>query len=294
MDLSSYASRRPLATYLALPRTSKQDVELFISCNMDEYNRSDVSALLTSAIMIAANFGINLDPEQLRFFSTCAPVLNRCINRVLGLFEPKSLSKIECARLGICYASMVESVRKNLDNNCRIILPEFTQPNETFSKAEEIVEAIFKSAVDDSQTIKSKLYGSLLGNIPFQNRYDSSKSYLLLNTVMQLSYDELCLLSVLKDIPATNYTPIELSSNSSVIEATTLFAELIHIKNLGLLKSVRPYTVGCSLGNLQISSLGQDLCNLLNLSLLGIEDIDLKRKQVFSFISKEPKTRMGW
>lgn len=251
---------------------------------MDEETRSNVSALVTTGVSLAIGLGFDLSPDTVTTLSSFAPVLDRCVNRVLGLFSRKSFSEIECARLGICYSEAVSIVKKNLSTGKEIVMKDVLNEGGKINKADEVLEAIFKGAINDSQTIKSKLYGRLIGNFPFQNQYDSSRLYLMLKVAMDLSYDELCLLSVLQHQPATCYYPLEEGANHGSPDAAELFSYLMHFKVYGLLLSVAPFYQGRNLDSYVLSFLCRDLCLFLQLDDLNIEDRNRIRRKLQTFI----------
>lgn len=251
---------------------------------MKDTSRSFTSALISSGISLATKYGIGLPNIVQELLASCSPIMNHCINRVLSLFENKSFAKIESARLGICYSQMVGTFKKNLDNGHEISFPDLANSKDNPTKADEIFEAIFKASIDDSQTIKSLFYGHLMGNLPFQSQYDASASYLLLKTAMQLTYDELCLLAVIDKLPGKCYYQVEKKANGDDPDASELYAYLLHINSLGLLKRIPAYMLGRTLDNHVISSLGRDLCRLLELMFLSINDTQAMEKRIAKYV----------
>ena len=242
---------------------------------MKDATRSDISALVTTIVSLAATSGLQLPSDALSILSSCAPLLDRSINRVLGLFEKKSFARMESMRLGVCYSEIAATVKRNQEKGLNVIMPDLQNSQNEYSKAEEVIEAVFKAAINDAQTVKSKLYGTLIGNLAYQSRYDDTQAYLLLKTVQQLSYYELCLIVALTKLPPKNYFLVEQNahlSNSS--EIAELYMALMHIKSLGLFKGVEPYTLGRNLDNLEFSFVGKDLCRLLELEKLERSDLD--------------------
>lgn len=182
---------------------------------------------------------------------------------------------MESIRLGICYSEIAATVKQNQEKGLNVIMPNLQDSQKEYSKAEEVIEAVFKAAINDAQTIKSKLYGTLIGNLAYQSRYDDTQAYLLLKTVQQLSYYELCLIVALTKLPPKNYYLVEQNAhltNSS--EIAELYMALMHIKSLGLFRGVAPYTLGRNLDNLEFSFVGKDLCRLLELEKLERSDLD--------------------
>lgn len=250
---------------------------------MKDSVKETISAIITSGCTLAATFGIKVLPELSGVLASCSPIMNLLVNRVLERFDTKSFARIECARLGICYSQLVAIIQSHSDKGDKISFPEFSS-NEEFSKADEICEAVFKASIDDSQSIKSICYGNLLGNIPFQSKYDASASYLLIKTAEELSYDELCLLAVIDRLPRKNYFGIEEKAWQDDISASVLYANMLHIDRLGLLKRLPSFTSGRALDNHQISSFGHDLCDLLELKLLNNEDISNMNDRILKYL----------
>jgi hypothetical protein len=242
---------------------------------MKSIERSDLSALLTSALSLAAAFGLPLSPDALTVLSSCAPILDRSINRVLGLFEKKSFARMESVRLGICYSEIAATVKRNREKGLDAIMHDPHDGKDGYSKTEEVIEAVFKAAINDAQTVKAKVYGTLIGNLAFQSRYDDTQAYLLLKTAEQLSYYELCLIAVLNKYQAKDYSRIEHRAyeceDSNIAE---LFMAMVHLQNLGLFKRVRPFSLGLIIYNLELSFVGRDLCRLLELETLEKADQD--------------------
>lgn len=253
---------------------------------MKDTTRSGISALLTTGISLAANYGFNLSPDTIRLLASFTPVINQCVNRVLGIFEHRSLARIECARLDICYTQMASTIERNHNNGRGIVFPDLMAPDNSQLKIDEIFEAIFKASIDDSQTVKSIIYGRLMGNIPFQSRHDASASYLLLKTAMQLTFDELCLLAVMANLPEKNYYGIEQEAGKDNSDASELFAYMLHINSLGLLKRIPFYTLGKTIENHSLSSLGHDLCLMLELELLPIDNVNAMSRRLNAYLSE--------
>lgn len=240
---------------------------------MKEECIEDVSALITSALSLAVGFGFEVPEDSVKLFGSIAPIFQRTISRVLTVFQGKSFSKVESARLGVCLCSLLESIKNNEIAGKKFNEAFFSQDFE-YTKNDELTEAVLRAAMDDSQHVKSHHYGKLLGNALYQAKYNESSIFLLLKTATQLSYDELCLLAVLYDVPARRYEALVGTDDKRV----ELMISMLNLKRLGIVKSVPPYYVGATLDNLQISSFGRDLYMLMELNELASKDVDDLRK----------------
>ncbi len=197
------------------------------------------------------------------------PVVQRTISKVLTVFQGKSFAKIEFARLGGCYYSLVECIKKN-ETTGKEFNEDFFSQDYGYKKIDEVTEAVLRAAMEDCQNVKSYHYGKLLGNALYQTKFNESSIFLLLKVAMQLSYDELCLLAVLYDMPARRYEALVGTEDKRV----ELMINMLNLKRLGIVKRVPPFMLGATLDNLQISAFGKDLYTLMELRELNSEDVD--------------------
>lgn len=254
---------------------------------MKDSVQSDIEALITSLITSAASFGFNLPPDVMTTIASFAPSLERCIHHALSFLSPKRFSEVECVRLGLCYSEIAKVVKLNHSAGLQVSMPELLEQKEGYSNIDEVIEALFRTALNDAQTIKSKIYGSFIGNVAFQVKYDSTQVYHLLRIVSGLSYYELCLVSALSSFSEKNYYLIEQEAfrekedNSEVAE---LFVALLHIMNLGLFRRVKPFYLGRTLDSHELSFVARDLCHLSGLELLKKEDVETVRNLVQTYV----------
>jgi len=243
-----------------------------VDCMKEEYIE-DVSALITSALSLAVGLGYDISADTATLFGSITPVVQRTISRVLTVFQGKSFAKIESARMGVCYNSLVESIKKN-EADGKPYNDAFFSQGSVYGKIDELAEAVLRAAMDDSQIVKSHHYGKLLGNALYQTKYDESSIFLLLRIAQKLSFDELCLLAVLNDMPQKNYEVL-VNGDDKRAELMVMMANL---KASGILRRMPPFSVGATLDNLQISVLGKDLYTLMDLQELDPNAIsDLKQ-----------------
>lgn len=239
----------------------------------------DVSAFITSALSLAIGFGFEVPEDAAKLFGSIAPVVQRMISRVLVVFQGKSFAKIESARLGVCYYSLVESIKKN-EANGNPYNESFFSHELMYGKIDEVAESVLRAAMDDSQNVKAFHYGRLLGNALYQSEYDESSIFLLLKIAKQLSYDELCLLAVLYDMPTRNYEKLVGAED----KRTELMINMLTLIRFGLVNRVPPYFVGATLDSLNISAFGKDLYRLMELKELNPEDVGGMRRLIELYV----------
>lgn len=247
--------------------------------SMKEEYIEDVSALITSALSLAVGYGFEVPEDTAKLFGSIAPVVQRTISRVLTVFQGKSYAKIESARLGVCYYSLVETIKKN-EANGNSYNESFFSQGSMYGKIDEVVEAVLRAAMDDSQIVKSHHYGRLLGNALFQSKYDETSIFLLLKIAKQLSYDELCLLSVLYNMPARNYEKLVGGED----KRAELMINMLTLRQSGVINRVPPYFVGATLDILQITAFGKDLYRLMDLQELNPEDAGAMKRLIEFYV----------
>lgn len=246
---------------------------------MKEEQIEDISSLLTSALSLAVGFGFDIPEDTAKLFGSISPVVQRTFSKVMTVFLKKDFARIECARLGICYQSLVECIRNNEATGCRLNNSFFSE-TQVYGIIDEITEAVLRAAINDSQNIKSHYYGRLLGNVLFQTKYDESSVYALLRIAQQLSFDELCLLAVLNDLPAKNYEGLVRVDD----KRAELVVNMLNLKTAALIKRVPSFTLGATLDNLQISSLGMDLYRLMDLRELDLVTVNDLRQMLLYYL----------
>lgn len=238
----------------------------------NEYNE-DISALITSALSIAVGFGFDISADTATLYGSITPVVQRTICRALTVFQGKSFAKIESARMGLCFYSIIEGIKKN-EAEGKLYNESFFSHKSEYGEIDELAEAVLRAAMDDSQIVKSYHYGKLLGNSLYQAKYDESSIFLLLRIAQKLSFDELCLLAVLNDMPQNNFEVLVIDDDRRI----ELMVNMLNLKAAGLLKRMPPFTLGATLDNLQISTLGKDLFTLMDLKELDPKKVsDLKQ-----------------
>lgn len=232
---------------------------------MKDNIKNDVAAIVTTGLNLAVGFGSNLDPETISLIRSCSPIIQRTVARVLDVFSGRTISKIERNRIGICYDSFVKCVKENDEKGLKVN-EEFFRNEVNYTKIDELFEAMTRASLDDYQTIKSVLYGRLLANALYQNKYNEDNLYMLLKTAQQLSIDEMYMIIALFGDPVRDYDCVVRYANEGNPVAIEMASNLTHCLSLGILKRMPYYSLGATLGNLQLSALGEHLYSMMELN----------------------------
>lgn len=224
----------------------------------------DLAAVATTCVNIAVSLGL---PVIGPVVSIASPVLQRFFGRIFIMIENRNLSNVGRARLGVVYVSAAKKMNSIFNRNEPINSFIISSSNSTtYTKADEIIESILWSAVNDPESEKSLCYGLFIGGIPFIKEINHSRLTELLVILRQLTYDEIKELRLLSDNNVYDFSSLEINVLAGAsVDDSFRFARLIHLKNLGLIIQNPPYSVGSVLGREKITSLGIDLINYLDM-----------------------------
>lgn len=234
---------------------------------MDKSTISNASAILTGALTTAATFGFGVDTTAAVFVGTNASILQQFIARGLESLFGRSLAKSECARLGIAYDEVRETIKRNLKSGKTIRQDGFLDEsfNGNYSRANELVEATIKFAIDDSEFLKAQAYGRLLGNSLFCD-FDRDSIKSLARTIKELSYRELCTIYSFYGKTPRNFTKLEYDirhTKQDSTEEAEYFARILHLKTLGVLMPSATFISNSAIGYVFLSKMGRNLCEMM-------------------------------
>lgn len=117
----------------------------------------------------------------------------------------------------------------------------------------------------------------MLGNISFEKDVHFDYATVLLKLAESLSYRQLCLIKVFenKGTPQIDLAPIDNTYKRSIDLRGfnySLYADLVEMEQLSVLKRVGAITVGAAIGNCTLSDIGTKLYRLMNLNELNAAD----------------------
>lgn len=135
----------------------------------------------------------------------------------------------------------------------------------------DFLESIIKTAIEDPETKKTKLYGLLLANMLFCDKLDISYYIGLLRIVNNMTYKDICLIKILKELRVINGG--KWSRNNVSIETNMVIAGIKRLESIGLTDKKPPFSLGAPLDNLSLNSTGHLLYKLMELE--EIEDKEI-------------------
>lgn len=194
----------------------------------------------------------------------------------------------EFDRLSEGLDSMTETMQLNKDNE-EIRKDDITDPHtDGFCDADDIFELMLNQIKQDSEKKKAHFSGNFIGNILFAKDLDYSELMQYGRLIGQLSYSEMCLINIFHSYYKDK--KISFSNAESYVkhiddpEVGKILSEVLHLRNLGLLHNMPPYTLGENIGNVMLSFYGVRLYELLRLNLLDINDVNKSHEAILKII----------
>ncbi|MBO4893109.1 MAG: hypothetical protein J5502_10940 [Prevotella sp.] len=193
------------------------------------------------------------------------------------LVKEEKITSRECSRMTDGINGITETILSFKDKAARN--DELLKCNDDgFCDADDVFELMINHIKQDSEKKKAYYCGNFIGSIPYATdlRYSHLMQYA--RTISQLSYSELCLIRIFytsfKD-RGINFSKAEqhLKKNED-IGASELLADILHMRNLGLLHNVVPHNLGDNVGTVMISFSGKRLYKLMRLNLLDDDDVN--------------------
>jgi|TARA_B110000908_G_C10131647_1_gene392487 hypothetical protein len=180
----------------------------------------------------------------------------------------------EKARIGATYIDSIEKIKQRLDKgNSPREDDFFNKKIDDRSSADTILEGILQKAKNENEEKKLPFYSSFLCNLSFDDSIDFNRSITYLKIIDRLSYQQLCILSYVKDLEQIEFD----NWNSLFInnqEAQTyldFYYELVELFELNALRQFGNKSLGGP-KNGELSSIGTHLYNLMGLSEINNED----------------------
>lgn len=234
---------------------------------MEDKTTAYISASITSALSVAS---LSLSDETAQVFSMIAPSIQTAIDFALSTIGSARFSKREQVRIGSAVWWALKVAEENAHAGKRILQVQFDQ-----TEINSLVETIFRAAIEDSQELKDRAYGTLLGNYVYQDKFDGGALYSIAKVLRDMSFDELLLIAALKDQPAMNYEMLyaKLVKDGDLV-AGELVGKFSRLKDLGLIVRAAPFSLGSVIGNIRLSAMGDALCDITDLVRLAPEQVE--------------------
>lgn len=246
---------------------------------IDAYVDGGLSIMTASISLVNPAFGMIAIGAQ--------PMLAKKIKQGFANMIGKGITKREYARLDKALDGMTDSIESNIKEEQPLNSSLLQKNEDGFTDADDLFEEMLKQIKNESENKKAYFCGVFIGNIPYSGNLSYTNLMQYEKIISQLSYSHLCLLWALLtskekgDNDCGNADSYVLSNPSPDI--LEVYSELLHLKSLGLLRSVPPYTLGTDLGRVKISDFGVNLCNLMRLHLLDEKDVSKVNSLIENF-----------
>lgn len=206
-------------------------------------------------------------PEASLVASISAPIVSYTAKNIIGeIFNDKATER-EFRRFKISSETASKAFKKNIEKGLPIRNDGLFERSENGEcKFDDVLEAVLKSIKDDTETLKSEIYGRFLGNIPFREDLDYVLLLNMRKTLDNLSFTELCILRLFNENRFTGINKIQHyffnNQNSLVYE---VYTGLLKMTANGVLVAKPPFGLGDTIGNLEISKFGKTICEVAEL-----------------------------
>nr|DAK18087.1 MAG TPA: hypothetical protein [Caudoviricetes sp.] len=231
-----------------------------------------MSALASTGIVLASNGS----PESTMFAAAVQPLLTKAFDVIIPDIFHKNLTKREVERLGISYKAAVSKINENAQRGIRLRDDNlFLRSGTNYSKADDIIEAIFKNAIDDTEQKKTEFYGYFFGNLAFCPEVDYSNAMHLQRTISQLSYTHLCLIKYIyinTSLPAYGWKN-KINRNTDM-KGMEIYHAVKDLVRLDITIATGSVTLGEEIGNIELSCIGKALYKIMDLDKICNEDFN--------------------
>ena len=212
-------------------------------------------------------------PEAGLVASVSAPIVSYTAKSIISdIFNDKATER-ECRRFKISSETASKTFKRNIAKGLPLRndgLFESSEKDEC--KFDDVLEAALKSIKDDTESLKSEIYGRFLGNIPFREDLDYVLLLNMRKTLDNLSFTELCMLRLFNENKFIGINKIRQyffeNQNSLVYE---VYTGLLKMSANGVLVAKSPFSLGDTIGNLEISKFGKTVCEVAELELIDEE-----------------------
>lgn len=230
-----------------------------------------ISGILSSGLVLA----LNGTPESVMFSAGVQPILTKAFDVIIPDIFKKHVTKREAERLGISYKSAIDVINENVDRGFPLRDDDlFIRSDNHYSKADDILEVLFRSSMDDTEDKKAKYYGYFFGNLPFCPEVNYRQAFLIHKIIPQLTYSHLCLIKLVHERGklATGKWKDKVN-NEAEVNTILIYHQTKELLQTDILTQVPPYNLGNELGNLKLSSLGNAIFKLLKIKEIQEEDL---------------------
>lgn len=232
---------------------------------------SEVVSSISTPIITLITGG---NPESIIFSAGIQPLVKRAFESIFSNICCKNFTERDCIRLGVSYQAAVSKINENLANGISFRTDDLFKNNNNYSKADDILESVMKSSINDTEQKKSYYYGYFMGNLPFAPEVDYSSAISLQKIIHQLTYFHLCIIVYIKRNDVINPDKWKkLLHNTNDIKGFDIIHGIKEIVRFDLTEKVAPFSLGEEIGNIKLGTFGELIYKLMSLD--KIDDTDL-------------------
>lgn len=231
-----------------------------------------ISGLIASGIPLL----MNGTPESVMFAAGVQPILKEAFDSIIPDIFHKNLTKREIERLGISYKAAVEQINENVQHGISLRGDDlFIRSDSKYSKADDIIEAVLKNTINDTERKKAEFYGYFFGNLAFCPEIDYSNALHYQRIISQLSYTHLCLIRYLhlnNNIAASGWKEkINRNNNLKWMEIYHALKELV---SLDLTITIGGISLGEEINTVKLNIAGQAVNKIMGLHKISNDDFN--------------------
>lgn len=234
-----------------------------------------VSEILSGIASTSLALAANGTPEASMFAAAVQPMLKSAFDVIIPDISHKGATKREAIRLGLSYKAAIDTINENTNKGIPIRTDNiFVRVDNSYSKADDILEALLKCSMDDTEEKKAEHYGYFFGNLAFCPEVNYRQAILIQKIIPQLTYSHLCLIKLIHDrtkLTALNWK--NKTSDINMIDGAIVYHQTKELLQFDILAQVGPFTLGEELGNLTLNFLGKAMYKLLNLDKISGDDV---------------------
>lgn len=207
------------------------------------------------------------------------PLISYALCKAAKEIKTHFLGKREEVRIGAVCTFAANKIQENLSVGRQVRGDGFFQEKiGERSTAEEIIEGVFLAAQREHEEKKLQFYSNLVANIAFDDNIDKSQANLLIKIGMQISYRQMCILTVFAN--KHKYKMREENYRNGKIKASDfkklmLFQEILDLYRQGMLIYPNEFLFGLTdvaPAKLEVQGTGVLLYNLMELGRVSSED----------------------
>lgn len=220
--------------------------------------------------------------------AAAGPAAARTLRGLAVEFRERVLGYREEVRVGAAISFASAKIKEKLENGEQPRQDDFfTDAEDDRATAKEVFEGVVLAAQREAEEKKVRLYGNLLANLAFAQNVDRSQANFLLKLSEDLSYRQLCLLSLFAqntllgennpfNLRTSSYSQ-DADSVSFEFELVALLQEIYGLYQRGIVSNGGTAMVAVADANpSQMSPVGAavNLYNLMELWTVSVDDLN--------------------